>query len=316
MPVLIALATINTETIRAFEWLAGGIDRGEPVTFVPNPGNIGDAAINVACFDYLTERFDEVEICAMADTPRTECVFVGGGGNAVEPLYVQVRDFLDRLAPNHRLFMFPATIQGYSGSLQRVAPFARILCRDKISLAYVAKQIGPENVSLAHDAAFLLAPRLRNDFARRIGKPRSVKCRSFRTDKESIHPEFGGNDIMFEYQGACTDMALAHDLVWDTARYLLGFGEVETDRLHCAILAGMLGRRTILRGNSYYKNAAVFDHSLSRLSNMTFLPPGAQVIATPTRDIKSVGVRKLRSIRRRLRSLGSRALRRWSRYHA
>ena len=316
MPDLFALATINTETISAFEWLTDGIDRGEPVTFVPNPGNIGDAAINLACFDYLTERFDKVKICAIADTPSTECVFVGGGGNLVEPLYVHVRDFLDRLALNHRLFMFPATIQGYSGSLQRVAPFARILCRDKISLAYVGKQIGPENVSLGHDAAFLLSPRLRNDFARRIGKARTAKCRSFRTDKESIHPELGGNDIMFEYLGAWTNMALAHDLVWDTARYLLGFGEVETDRLHCAILAGILGRRTILRANSYYKNAAVFDHSLSRLSNMTFLPPGTEVIEAPHRDIKSAGLRKLRSLRRRWRAFSLRALRRRSRYHA
>src|ERR1700674_39941 len=164
------LAAIIAETKASFDWLAGGIDRREPVTYVPNPGNIGDAAINLACFAYLTERFDNVEIRAMADAPSTECVFVGGGGNAVEPLYVNVRDFLDRLAPGHRLFMFPATIQGYSGSLRRVAPFARILCRERTSLAYVAKELGPENVSLAHDAAFLLAPRLRHDFANRIGK--------------------------------------------------------------------------------------------------------------------------------------------------
>src|SRR6478609_5908497 len=95
-PIVSALAAINTETIRAFDWLAGGIDRRVPVTLVPNAGNIGDAAINLACFYFLTERFDKVEICAIADTPGTECVFVDGGGNAVEPLYVDVRDFLDR----------------------------------------------------------------------------------------------------------------------------------------------------------------------------------------------------------------------------
>ena len=86
-----ALAAINTETIGAFDWLASGIDRDVPVTFVPNPGNIGDAAINFACFEYLTKRFDTVEICAIADSPRTECVFLGGGGNAVEPLFRSLR---------------------------------------------------------------------------------------------------------------------------------------------------------------------------------------------------------------------------------
>jgi exopolysaccharide biosynthesis predicted pyruvyltransferase EpsI len=307
-PILLAVTAINTETIRAFDWLTGGIDRSVPVTFVPNPGNIGDAAINLACFDYLTKRFDTVEICAIDGNPHTECVFVGGGGNAVEPLYVNVRDFLDGLAPGHRLFMFPATIRGYSGSLQRVAPFTRILCREPISFAYVAQQIGPENVSLAHDAAFLLASRLRNDFASRIGKSKTAKCCSFRTDNESIHSELGGNDIMWEYQAAWTNMAVAHEFVWAAARYLLGFDEVETDRMHCAILAAILGRRTILRANSYYKNTAVFDHSLSRLPNTVFLLPDAKAMRAPRRGIKNAEL-LLRSLRRRLLWLGFRAFR-------
>jgi exopolysaccharide biosynthesis predicted pyruvyltransferase EpsI len=273
-PILPALAAINAETLRAFDWLTASLDRRLPVTFVPNPGNIGDAAINIACLDYLTEQFDKVEICAMGDTPHTECVFVGGGGNAVEPLYVDVREFLDRLPLEHRLFIFPTTIKGYSRSLRRVASITRILCRELISMAYVAKQIGRKNVALAHDAAFLLAPRLRKDFAGSIGEVKTAECRSFRTDSESINWKLRGNDFMAEHSDdAWTDLAGAREHVWAVASYLLGFGQVETDRLHCAILAAILGRRTILRANSYYKNAAVFDHSLSRLSNTTFLPP-------------------------------------------
>ena len=283
-PLSLVLATLNGETIRAFDWLVDGVERQFPVR---PPGNIGDAAINLACFEYLSERFDKVEICAITDVPRTECVFVGGGGNAVEPLYINVRDFLDRLATDHRLFMFPATVRGYSESLQRMAHSARILCREPISLAHVAKQIGPENASLSHDAAFLLAPRLRSDFASRIEKDKTAKCRSFRTDIESMHSERGGNDIMVACQSACTDMAVAHEFVWAVARYILGFGEVETDRLHCAILAAILGRRTTLRANTYYKNTAVFEHSLSRLPNTAFLPPDIQTIRAPRRGIRN-----------------------------
>jgi exopolysaccharide biosynthesis predicted pyruvyltransferase EpsI len=269
---LSALASINAETMAAFGWLARNLERGIPVTFVPNPGNIGDAAINLACFNYLSSRFDSVTICAIVDSPRTECVFLGGGGNAVEPLYVNVRDFLDRLAPDHRLFVFPATIRGYSTTLQRIAPFARILCREPISLAYVASQIGRANVALAHDAAFLLAPDLLNGFANRIGKTATAKCSLFRNDQEGIHLGPSGIDIMLLHQGAWTDMAVARNNIWAAARYLSGFSEVETDRLHCAILAAILGRRTLLRANSYYKNAAVFKHSLSRFSNAAFVP--------------------------------------------
>ena len=231
----------------------------------------------------------------MTDSPRTECVFVGGGGNAIEPLYNEVRDFLDRLALDHRLSMFPATIRGYSGSLRRVAPIVRILCREPVSLAHVAKQIGPENVALAHDAAFLLAPRLRGDFAGCIGNPTTAKLRSLRTDAESLHRALGCNDIMGEHYSEWTDMVHAHDVVWNAARYLLDFGEVETDRLHCGILAAILGRRTVLRPNSYFKNNAVFDHSLSRLSNTRMQPPGAR------ERIKNTGLRIVRGVRRRSR---------------
>ena len=268
----------------------------------PNPGNIGDAAINLACFEYLNERFDRVEICAITDTPRTECVFLGGGGNAVEPLYYEVRNFLDGLATHHRLFIFPATIRGHLESLRRVAPFTRILCRELDSLAYVAKQIGPQNVSLTHDAAFLLSSCLRKHFATRVERLTTDKCTSFRRDIESTHSELGGNDIMSWHTGACTNMALAREFVWATARYLLKFGVVETDRLHCAILASILGRRTMLRANSYYKNTAVFEHSLSRLPNTVFLASGTQAIKAPRYTTKSAEL-LLRRLRRRLRGL-------------
>jgi len=270
--LLLALSGLIAETTAAFDWLAGDIDRSEPVTFVPNPGNIGDAAINLACFLYLKERFASVEIRSMTDSPRTECVFVGGGGNAVEPLYVNVRDFLESLPPGHRLFMFPATLRGYSQSLQRIASSVRILCREPVSLAYAASQVGSENVMLAHDAAFLLASPLRDDYSGHATKIPVAKCRLFRADKEGIHSEIGSIDIMTYHQSDWTDMQLARDNVWAAARYLAGFGEVDSDRLHCAIIAAILGRRTTLRANCYFKNAAVFAHSLSRLPNTTFLP--------------------------------------------
>jgi exopolysaccharide biosynthesis predicted pyruvyltransferase EpsI len=89
-----ALAAIIAETTAACEWLSADVDGHEPISFVPNPGNIGDAAINVACHAFLEARFDRIELRAMAESPPTECVFVGGGGNLVEPLYSNVRDWL------------------------------------------------------------------------------------------------------------------------------------------------------------------------------------------------------------------------------
>ena len=48
------------------------------------------------------------------------------------------------------------------------------------------------------------------------------------------------------------------------------FASVRTDRLHVAIAAAMLGKTVELYDNSYYKNRAVFDFSLSSLLNVRF----------------------------------------------
>jgi exopolysaccharide biosynthesis predicted pyruvyltransferase EpsI len=298
-----ALTGINAETINAFDWLTSDIDRRVAVTFVPNPGNIGDAAINLACFYYLNDRFARVDICPMTDTPRTECVFLGGGGNAVEPLYNDVRNFLDRLPLEHRLFVFPATIRGYSKSLLRVAPIARILCRELTSYTSLTNQLGLERVWLTHDAAFLLAPRLRRDFTSTLNNAAASKCYLFRTDKERVDYRFGGNDMMSENHSYWTDMGAARNAVWAVAHYFLNFGEVETDRLHGAILAAILGRQTILRANCYYKNAAVFNFSLSRLPNTTMSDGNQATNCLSMYGLKGACLSRLQGLRRSLEFL-------------
>jgi hypothetical protein len=279
-----ALAQIIAETVAACEWLIAGIGPNEPITFVPNPGNIGDAAINVACLTFLKSRFARVEVCTMADAPATERVFVGGGGNLVEPLYVNQRDLLIRLDPAHRLFMFPATIRGYSSVLSRWAGRCRVLCREPVSSECVTKVLPRQDVGLCHDAAFLVAPCLRQSFAARIVKTTGAKCRVFRSDVERLHGGIGGLDIMAECQSDWTEEHGAYQAVVAAARFLVGFDEVETDRLHCAIIAAILGRKVVLRANSYNKNAAVFAHSLARLANAAFLDaiPSDQTIRIPT----------------------------------
>jgi exopolysaccharide biosynthesis predicted pyruvyltransferase EpsI len=66
------------------------------------------------------------------------------------------------------------------------------------------------------------------------------------------------------------DLTLAERTMRLAVKYILGFRRIHTDRLHCAILSGILGRETVLYPNSYYKNGAVFAHSLSRISNVRF----------------------------------------------
>ena len=73
--------TVAVDTERGFAWLCRDIAADEPVTFVTNPGNVGDALINLSCYRNLADHFAGVSVCSVRDTPRTDCLFLAGGGN-------------------------------------------------------------------------------------------------------------------------------------------------------------------------------------------------------------------------------------------
>src|SRR5207248_7132301 len=76
-PLESVVGMLANQVATAFEWLADGVPRSTPVSFFPNPGNVGDAAINLACRRFLSARFDAVEICTPATTPAHTHVFFG-----------------------------------------------------------------------------------------------------------------------------------------------------------------------------------------------------------------------------------------------
>lgn len=279
------LSRLSAETETAFDWLVDGLQRGTTVTFVPNPGNIGDAMINLACWRYLQAKFDHVAICAASDHPSTECVFIGGGGNLVEPLYHNTSTLLSRLRSDQRAYLLPVTICGYSDLLRARAGQLRILCRDEISFRHALAHLEQENVRLGHDAAFLLGAWLQTTFADKIGHRPDREAHLYRTDREGLLSESGGLDIMGQHYSDWVDMALAERVIRLAASYILGFGRIHTDRLHGAILSAILDRETVFHSNCYFKNAAVFERSLSRLPNVSFDRASAMWI---TPDGKSV----------------------------
>src|SRR5262249_28232370 len=146
------------ETTAAFEWLAAPVAARTQVSFYPNPGNVGDAAINLACWRFLCTRFEKVEICAPDATPSHRDVFVGGGGNLVEGYYEDIATFLGRLGQDHRIYIFPSTVVGYDTLLMHIAPTARIILREPVSYAYVAQILPHDRIAVGHDSALALGP--------------------------------------------------------------------------------------------------------------------------------------------------------------
>jgi hypothetical protein len=262
---------ISVENAGAFAWLWRDIDVAERVTFVPNPGNVGDAFINLACFRALTSHFGKVVVCSVEQQPQTECVFIAGGGNLIEGLYTTISDFVTSRCRGRRVIFFPSSVKGFGTWLDGLGGRARMICREPMSFAHVAAHLPAEDLHLAHDAAFSLADVIRTVFAAQIQQHPAAQARFLRGDGERAgQAQRGDGDVMAHTGGNWLDLAAAERAVAETAATMLRFGRIYTDRLHGAILAAMLDRYVVLMPNSYYKNRAVFDHSLRRFANVRF----------------------------------------------
>jgi exopolysaccharide biosynthesis predicted pyruvyltransferase EpsI len=262
-------AALAFETLAAFDWLAAGLDPERPVSFVPNPGGLGDAAINLACWRWLRRRFRRVEVARIGTRAAHDLVFIGGGGNLVEPLYVNLRRCLATLPETARIHLFPATLFGYPEVLRPLAGRLRVICRDPISLAYAHTLLAPDDLRLGHDAAFSLEGMLPGT---PLAEPVLDSARFFRRDIEAASqpPPDSDGDPAGARIADWHDMAQAESAVAGLVRLLGRYRTLVTDRLHVAILGALLGRAVELRANSYFKNQAVFQHSLSGLPRLVF----------------------------------------------
>ena len=87
----------------------------------------------------------------------------------------------------------------------------------------------------------------------------------FRLDVESILNTWPKSNNDITYNGYATKPL--DELIGILQKY----AQVNTDRLHIAIGSTLLGKEVRLFPNSYYKNKAVFDYSLKKFTNISFI---------------------------------------------
>jgi exopolysaccharide biosynthesis predicted pyruvyltransferase EpsI len=267
------------------------------IVFCPNGGNAGDAMIASATYDLFAETgvsftlFDPEHF-----DPKGKILIYGGGGN-LTPLYQSARMFIERYHRSvRRLIVLPHTIQGHEDLLADLGANVDLLTREAVSYDYVKRVTSGPRVFLADDLALSISPSTylaKQDRAFRLisrqenGVYRKVKwgallareyCRrrcspaagevlqSFRVDKERTRRTLplGNIDVsrllkcknLSPSQAACTTQMLF--------RFINSYREVETDRLHVAIAAALLGKQVKMYANSYYKCEAVYQCSLAK----------------------------------------------------
>jgi exopolysaccharide biosynthesis predicted pyruvyltransferase EpsI len=232
--------------------------RGTTVDFYRFPGNYGDSLIWHGTKILLSE-LNISENCVEIDSSKSsDTLFVDGGGNFVD-YYSDVRDFLNKKRDLYReIVILPHTIFGDKqiDTLNKLSGNVTVFCREKISFDFVKQHLLKGNVYLWHDCAFY------NDFPK--SQDGKGVLNAFRKDKESILDSIPNINDDISYNGFATKP------LDEFINSLKQYEEINTDRLHLAISATLLGKKVNLFPNSYYKNKAVFDYSLKKFPSISF----------------------------------------------
>ena len=265
--------------------------RGRPLFFQPNPGNAGDALIAVATLDLFKRLGLKVKMFSPASIPLPAgavLVHTGGGGfwgdNRV------VIDFLRTWAPRaSRVVLLPQTITGHEQLLADLPEHVHLFCRERVSYDYLQGLPLKAQVFLDHDVALYLPAR---QWLARFGPLRlllltpSRGFKGLRRYRAAIraHPgattlaAWRGDDEARDLSrrqrvARAADVSRNFSLGWRRRRFLIAsawfwlkfidrYTHVQTDRLHVGIGAALLGKSVHLHPNRYFKNRAVYEHSL------------------------------------------------------
>lgn len=252
--------------------------RGQSAFYYPNPGNAGDALINAAeeqlltdagiswtlknCLDQAHQVVPQSSVGQSEGQPVQQLVFYGGGGNFISK-YRACADFLTRNAfrPDVEIVVLPHTVEGNVPLLQRLGSNVTILCRDQTSFQHVRKHHGDDHTILAHDSALHLDLKRLGVHGSGLTQARVGHLSALRSDGESrrvLEIPAGNVDVSARFKyGFGQHNRVAREFLQFYQRY----SHVTTDRLHGAIACGLLGISCDFHPNSYYKNQAVYHHS-------------------------------------------------------
>ncbi|MCK4205240.1 polysaccharide pyruvyl transferase family protein [Brucella pituitosa] len=247
--------------------------RGRRVYYWPNPGNAGDAFIATAIYWLFSKYSIAFDIIDDEKQMEGKTILFAGGGNLVEGKYDHMANAIRKYLPDNKCVVLPHTVFGYRDILSHPSNNLHLFVRDPISFQICKLNgIPEENINLAHDAVFYLPREYFSDWQEE-GKGRAVCLRQDGESTKSVYVPPNNIDISMSWNGALWhNVNLAKDVTRSLASYLSPYREVETDRLHVAILATFLNKQVIFYPNNYYKNRAIFEHSIAgRFSNVGFV---------------------------------------------
>jgi exopolysaccharide biosynthesis predicted pyruvyltransferase EpsI len=269
---------------------------GQTIDWVLNPGNAGDSLIVAGTVQLMSDHGISYRCINEYDrydsTGRIMCY---SGGGCLVPYYTFGRDFLMRHHERaQHIVLLPHTVDGNEDLLAAFGSNVTLICREEISYQY-CRRASRAQVYAADDLAFSLAAK---QFLTQPQNALSLRDEKISARLLSRYREFlahaGGENTLAAWredveQNVKRPMAASHDIanvfgiestyglgaMLTSAEYFLRtvdhFATIRTDRLHVAVAGVLLGKRVEIYPNSYFKNRAMYEFSLTRYPGARFV---------------------------------------------
>lgn len=257
---------------------------GQSVFYIANPGNGGDALIAAGAFKAFSKYNITLEkIISDTDSfdPTNKVIFYAGGGNLIDEYTASANFFEKSHFLAKRLILLPHTIKGHEALLKKFKSNVLLFARENKSFEFLQSLNLACDVAIDHDLALDLEPsyfsRYETDNTKKMYSKIFIKklfgilspiseLNAFRRDVEKTRKKipFDNLDVsqVVNYDPMMSNIKLINEAVADIFSLISRFDTVNTNRLHIAIAAGLLGKKVNFFPNSYWKNEALYEYSI------------------------------------------------------
>lgn len=242
--------------------------RGRDIVVLLNRGNRGDGVIHLGgrqLFDLLDLNYREIHETDDLSQMQGDVLLIHGAGAMSRGTHTLPR-LLNSVAPRFEdIVILPASFDINEASVRNFAATWNnkysVFCRELVSFDAL-RQAGakPKVLLLGHDLAF------HADLTAWSHRPAQGSAGLFRQDNEAAYGRLPRDLDVYDDASYGTDREPERLL-----DFVARFEEIHTDRCHGAITAAMMGRRVVFYRNSYFKNQAIYDHSLAGKPHVRFV---------------------------------------------
>lgn len=234
------------------------------IVFIPTPGKIGDALLAHSAYQLFNKYNVNYVTGKGKDQYQNKHIVIGGGGNLIGGLYSELECFIGENINSNQITIFPHTIYNLPQIKSWLDnPNFQVFCREVTTFEYLRSYSSVnENIFLVEDLSCFLDL---HEFTPYLATYGVSHCNAFRNDAESIQQLIPDDnfDVSQTWDGRFWhNKNLCLHAVHSMASYLSSFEVINTDRLHTAILAGIIGKNVNLYTGSYHKIKSVYDFSI------------------------------------------------------